>query len=278
MIVQLETPDDGDEACGTHAFVRSLGVPQLVPHTCPFDPGYDVATVVSHLDQSAPLISRLKLSMACWLIAGEAATREKIAAAKRLGVELVAGGGPFEIAQDRGRLPAFLAVCAALGIDRIEAGEGFTSLRWTPEEVVSLAASNGLAVQAELGGKHTGSFSRRVVDEVVERGRRWLDAGAEQIVVEGRESAAGVGLFDGTGAIDWGAAEGFVSAWGMEATVFEAPTKASQFSFLSHFGNAVNLGNVRLEELLRVEIYRRGLHSDSYDHMLAPLRVATGAL
>jgi phosphosulfolactate synthase len=26
----------------------------------------------------------------------------------------------------------------------------------------------------------------------------------------------------------------------------------------------VNLGNVRLEEILRVEIYRRGLHSDAF--------------
>jgi hypothetical protein len=32
----------------------------------------------------------------------------------------------------------------------------------------------------------------------------------------------------------------------------------------------VNLSNGRLEELLRVEIYRRGLHSDAYAHELAP--------
>ena len=38
---------------------------------------------------------------------------------------------------------------------------------------------------------------------------------------------------------------------------------------MSHFGNEVNLGNVRLEEVLRVEIYRRGLHADSYAQHLA---------
>jgi phosphosulfolactate synthase len=46
--------------------------------------------------------------------------------------------------------------------------------------------------------------------------------------------------------------------------VFEAPTKASQFALLDHFGPGVLLSNVRLEELLRVEIYRRGLHSDAF--------------
>ena len=44
----------------------------------------------------------------------------------------------------------------------------------------------------------------------------------------------------------------------------EAPTKASQFALLDHFGREVHLCNVRLEELLRVEIYRRGLHSDAF--------------
>ncbi len=46
--------------------------------------------------------------------------------------------------------------------------------------------------------------------------------------------------------------------------MFEAPIKSSQFAFLDHFGPRVKLCNVRLEEVLRVEIYRRGLHSDAF--------------
>jgi len=48
--------------------------------------------------------------------------------------------------------------------------------------------------------------------------------------------------------------------------MFEAPNKPSQFALLDHFGREVRLCNVRLEELLRVEIYRRGLHSDAFGH------------
>lgn len=259
----------------THAFVRSLGVPDLAPHTSPFDPGYDVQTVVSHLEQSHHLISRLKVSMACWLIADEDATRAKIAAARRLGVPLVTGGGPFEIAQDQGRLEAFCELVASHGIDRIEAGEGFTRLRHQPAEIVRLAGSFGLSVQMELGDKHAGAFTADLVQELVVAGQRWLDAGARQIVVEARESAQQVGLFDDAGKLNFTAAEVFARAFGMERTIFEAPNKKSQFDFLSHFGPEVNLSNVRLEELLRVEIYRRGLHSDAYGHMLA--RPAHGA-
>ena len=257
----------------TRDFVKSLGVPDLPPLTSPFDPGYDVATVVSHIEQSGGLISRLKLSMCCWLIADEAATRAKIAAAKHHHVPLVTGGGPFEIAKDRGRLEDYFELCAGLGIDRIEAGHGFTEMRHTPSQIVRLAESFGLSVQMELGEKHGGAFTDRVVAELISMGLDWLDAGAECIVVEARESAQQVGLFDDSGHLNFDAAEAFAQAFGMGRTVFEAPNKRSQFDFLNHFGNEVHLSNVRLEELLRVEIYRRGLHSDAYGSLLQPLPV-----
>lgn len=261
-------------AAGTHEFVRRLGVPDLPPHTSPFDPGYDVQTVISHLEQSHHLISRLKLSMACWLIADESATLAKIQAARRLGVPLVTGGGPFEIAEDRGKLESFFELVAGLGIDRIEAGEGFTRLKRSPREYVALAERYGLSVQMELGDKHGGAFTDAVVAALIAEGKAWQDAGAKAIVVEARESAQQIGLFDDAGRLNFDAAEAFALAFGMESTIFEAPNKKSQFDFLSHFGNVVNLSNVRLEELLRVEIYRRGLHSDAYGRMLAPLAVA----
>ena len=252
----------------THAFLRQLGVIDLPPRTSAFDPGYDPATVISHLEQSGRLLSRLKLSMATWLLADEDATHAKIAAAKRLGVALVTGGGPYEIAKERGRLADYFALCRSLGIDRIEAGEGFTA-PMPPNEVIALAQPYGLEVQVELGEKQGGSFTAAVGDRLIERGRQWLAAGAKQIVVEGRESAQGIGLFDETGRLNSSLAEQFIQAWGMETTVFEAPTKRSQFDLLTHFGPSVNLSNIRLEEILRVEIYRRGLHADSFHRELA---------
>jgi phosphosulfolactate synthase len=262
--------DASPEQQSTHVFVRSLGVPDLPARTSPFDPGYDVQTVVSHLEQSHHLISRLKLSMACWLIADESATRAKIAAAKRLGVPLATGGGPFEIAEDRGQLERFFELVASLGVDRVEAGEGFTRLKRSPRDYTRLAERYGLSVQMELGEKHGGAFTDAIVAELIDNGHRWLDAGARAIVVEARESAQQVGLFDDSGKLNFEAAEAFAAAFGMDRTIFEAPNKRSQFDFLRHFGNQVNLSNVRLEEVLRVEIYRRGLHSDAYAHELAP--------
>jgi len=248
----------------TTDYLKLIGVTHLPALTSPFDPGYDPGTVESHLDQSAHLMSILKISMACWMIALESATRRKIAAAKARGVPTVTGGGPFEIAVAQGQLPLYLDLCADIGVTRIECAEGFTELHSDAREIVRLARDRGLEVQFELGKKHGGAFKEDMIDELIEQGRRWLDAGAVQLVVEARESALGVGLFDDQGRFNAAFADRFANAFGLGVVMFEAPNKPSQFAMLEHFGRNVHLCNVRLEELLRVEIYRRGLHSDAF--------------
>jgi phosphosulfolactate synthase len=95
-----------------------------------------------------------------------------------------------------------------------------------------------------------------------------------EIIVEARESAQGVGLFDNEGKLNGEFADRFAEAFGLAKLTFEAPNKPSQFALLDHFGREVQLSNVRLEELLRVEIYRRGLHSDAFGKSnLRPARI-----
>jgi phosphosulfolactate synthase len=260
-------PEDKGARTGklhTADYLRKIGVPELPPLTSPFDPGYDPLTVESHLEQSSHLMSILKISMACWLVANENATRQKIAAARKHNVPTVTGGGPFEIAVQQDELTAYLDLCADVGVTRIECGEGFTDLPMQPKDVVGMAHERGLDVQFELGKKHTGAFSEQAVALLIEQGQKWLEAGALQLVVEARESARGVGLFDDAGTFNAAFADRFAEAFGLGTVIFEAPNKPSQFALLDHFGHDVHLCNVRLEELLRVEIYRRGLHSDAF--------------
>jgi phosphosulfolactate synthase len=263
-----ETPDTirpiSDGKIHTWEYLKKIGVPDIPPSTSPFDPGYDPVTFEAHLEQSSHLMSVMKISMACWQVANECATRRKIAAARFYNVPTVTGGGPFEIAIQQGQLPLYLDLVADLSITRIEAGEGFTDMLLPPEKVIQLAHDRSLEVQFELGKKHTGAFDQGVVAGLIEQGNRWLDAGAIELVVEARESAKGIGLFDSEGKFNAGFADKFARAFGLKTVTFEAPNKPSQFALLDHFGCEVRLCNVRLEELLRVEIYRRGLHSDAF--------------
>jgi len=247
-------------------YLNLIGVRRLPPLTSPFDPGYDPLTLESHLEQSAHLIAVLKISMACWQVASEVSTRKKVDAANRLDIPTCTGGGPFEVAVYFDKLPKYLDLCADIGFSRIEAGEGFTDLSMKPSEVVKMASQRGLEVQFEVGKKHEGTFSSDVIGELIDQGKGWLDAGARNIIVEARESAVDIGVFGSKGEFDAKAADRFTEAFGLDVAVFEAPTKASQFAMLNHFGPNVHLSNVRIEELLRVEIYRRGLHSDAFQH------------
>ena len=263
----------------TRDYLTLIGVAELPPLTSPFDPGYDPATLESHLEQSAHLMAILKVSMACWIVANESATRRKVASSAKHGVPTVTGGGPFEIAVAQDRLQAYLDLCADIGFTRIECGEGFTDMPLSARDVLRMAASRGLQVQFELGKKHTGAFDVDTAEQLINQGRRWLDAGALELVVEARESAKGVGLFDESGTFNPGLADRFAKAFGLEIVTFEAPNKPSQFALLDHFGPRVRLCNVRLEELLRVEIYRRGLHSDAFGRAnLRPRVLATPEL
>ena len=245
-------------------YLELIGLRELPPATCPFDPGVAPAVLMSHLEQSAHLMLGLKISMACWMIADESATRRKVAAAHAAGVPASTGGGPYEVAVAQRRLPEYLDLCRDIGFDGIECGAGFTSPEGNPREVVRMAAERGLAVEYELGKKHGGELCGEMLPALVDEGLRWLDAGARRLVVEARESAAGVGLFDAGGRLNASLAERLVEAFGLSTLVFEAPSKTSQFALLAHFGPEIMLANVPLDELLRVEIYRRGLHSDAF--------------
>lgn len=249
----------------TDDYLKSIGVPEIRSATSPFDPGYDALTLAGHLEQSHHLMSILKVSMACWMIANEDVTRQKIAVAKKYRVPTTTGGGPFEVAYVQGKLQQYLDLVADFGFTRIECGEGFTDISLDAREVVKMANDRGLEVQFELGKKHTGAFTQDVVEALISQGTRWLEAGAVQLVVEARESAKGVGLFDDEGNLNVGFADRFANVFGHGVVMFEAPNKPSQFALLDHFGRDVHLCNVRLEELLRVEIYRRGLHSDAFN-------------
>ena len=141
----------------TRDYLAKIGVPEMPARTSPFDPGYDPATLESHLEQSAHLMSILKISMACWMVADERATRRKLAAARHHGVPTVTGGGPFEVAVAQGELPGYLELCADIGVTRIECGEGFTDPDLRPREIVRMANDLGLDVQFELGKKHSGA-------------------------------------------------------------------------------------------------------------------------
>src|SRR6266699_2840504 len=108
----LQTHDVCVGKVHTWDYLKKIGVPDIAPSTSPFDPGYDPVTFEAHLEQSSHLMSIMKISMACWQVANERATRRKVMAARRYNVPVVTGGGPFEVAVQQGQLPMYLDLVA----------------------------------------------------------------------------------------------------------------------------------------------------------------------
>jgi phosphosulfolactate synthase len=252
----------------TADYLSSIGTSSLPAAIFAFDPGCAPITLNSHIEQSKHLLCGVKLSMATWQISSENALLTKIGAIRQAGLTAVAGGGPFEIAAAFNKIDDYLDLCSEIGFNRIEAGEGFTVGRLDPERIVRIANDRGLKVQFELGKKFGGAFKEEDTNDLCGKIQTWLAAGAEQVVVEAREDAIDVGVFDAEGNLNSRLADAIVGAAGSQLSrvQFEAPTKRSQFALLEHLGHSVILSNVRLEEILRVEVFRRGLHSRSFYH------------
>jgi len=85
---------------------------------------------------------------------------------------------------------------------------------------------------------------------------RWLDAGAQAIVVEARESAQQVGLFDASGG-STSRRRRHLPPLRDGRTIFEAPNKRSQFDSSATLATRCTSATSGAE-VLRVEIYRRG--------------------
>ncbi len=92
-----------------------------------------------------------------------------------------------------------------------------------------------------------------------------LENGADKVIIEGRESGKGVGVFDKDGNVKEAELEALVHGLPcLESFLFwEAPLKSQQVSLIKRFGPDVNLGNIAPEESLALEALRCGLRGDT---------------
>ncbi|MDE3056854.1 MAG: phosphosulfolactate synthase [Bacteroidota bacterium] len=251
----------------TGEYLRELGIPKIPPLASPVDTGYDTMTFESHLDQSSHLISIVKIGLGGWLVADENATRQKVAAARRYNIPTVTGGSSLEIAFSLRKLPSYLDLCADIGVTRVEVMSPITGAQQKPKTILSAARERDLEVQVELWKQASGISGKKAADSMIDQGQEWLNAGAIQLIVKARESLWHSGLFNRRGMLNYPYAERFAKIFGLHTVMFEAPDLHSQFTLLDYFGRDVHLCNIRLEDLLQAESYRRGLHFEAFQKL-----------
>ncbi|MDN5345388.1 MAG: phosphosulfolactate synthase, partial [Clostridia bacterium] len=226
------------------------------------------------LEVAAPYIDFIKLGFGTSVFYPAAILREKIRLAISYNVDIFPGGTFFEVAVLQGRLNLYLQTARELGYTFIEISDGTIDLSRTLRlAAVRQARGTGFGVITEVGKKDP----RDALGEtfILNQIGSDLEAGADYIIVEGRESGQGVVIYDSRGAIKEDTLEGMLAGLpGLERIIWEAPQKQQQQALIMRLGPNVNLGNVQPGDVLALEALRVGLRGDTLRATLVAAEVS----
>ena len=92
-----------------------------------------------------------------------------------------------------------------------------------------------------------------------------LEWGAAWVIVEGRESGLGIGIFDEHGHVEETEVDSITEIMGdkIDRLIWEAPLRPQQSFLIERFGSNVNIGNVECNEVLALEALRNGLRFET---------------
>ncbi len=244
--------------------------PRLTGITSVLDKGLGPGRLADLLSVSHPWIDVVKLGWATARLQPETIVREKLAILAAHQVRACTGGTFLEVALAQGRADAFLDEAVRLGFPMVEVSNGVHPM--TEDEKLGLidrARARGLTVWSEVGKKEHEADARLGLAERVSALRAELDAGAERVILEARESGT-VGIFDEAGEPIEELVARITEAVGRAAVVFEAPRKSQQVWLIRRLGNQVNLGNIAPDDALSLATLRTGLRGDTFRDFQMP--------
>lgn len=224
---------------------------------------------------AAGQIDLIKLAYGSSAFYPEPILREKLGLFREHGLLVCPGGTLLEAAVQRGRVDVLFEELAALGFNAIEVSNGIEGRidRDFKVALIQKARELDFRVFSEVGRKlpqEDAALSHRDrVDEI----RADLEAGAEKVIMESRESGT-VGIFNEDGQINSELAYELFQHIDPEDVIWEAPKRAQQIWLLQQLGPEANIGNVATTDVLSLASLRHGLRADTLrDH--APHRIIT---
>jgi phosphosulfolactate synthase len=240
-----------------------LAKPRRNGHTMIIDKGLGLSQTGDLLELASEYIDFIKLTFGTPALYPTALLRAKIALIQSYGIDTYPGGTFFEIAMTQGALEGYLQQAKSLGFTYIEVSDGTIELDPADRRAaIGIAREFGFRVITEVGKKESGVHLDPA--EALELIRSDLETGADKVIVEGRESGKGAGIYDADGRARTDDLEAIVAGLHDPGLLmWEAPLKAQQEALIARFGTNVNLGNIPPEEALAVEALRRGLRGDT---------------
>ncbi|MGZ9586145.1 phosphosulfolactate synthase [Paenibacillus marinisediminis] len=215
-----------------------------------------IATAGEHLDV-------VKLGFGTSVLVPLSLVKMKTHLARQHGIAIMPGGTLLEVAYLKGMVTDYFHMMREMGFSAVEVSDGTISMSRTERSrLIRLAKEQGFEVCTEYGKKLSGS--RFDVEQLEETLLYDLDCGASWMTLEGRESGAGVGIYDRNGECDHMMVEAILQhIVQKDRLLWEAPRKDQQLFILKIAGVNASIGNVSPEDILSLEALRRGLRSDT---------------
>ncbi|MCM3729936.1 phosphosulfolactate synthase [Neobacillus cucumis] len=187
--------------------------------------------------------------------------QEKVNLYKEYQIKPYCGGTLFEKCYYQNKIPEYLAYLSSLGINWLEISNGTLDIPLQERLKLISQIKDEFHVIAEVGSKD--SNNEMPISDWKKEIQLLLNAGCEYVITEGRDSGTS-GIYEKCGTVKSNLVHELLKDLDTRKIIFEAPSAKHQMYFIKEIGPNVNLGNVKLQDVLVLESQRRGLRSETF--------------
>jgi phosphosulfolactate synthase len=232
--------------------------------TMMLDKGIGPVSVIDFLEISGEYVDLAKFGWGTSAIHNRDLIKEKTEIYESYEVIPYPGGTLFEIAHQQNKLEEFLNEADNLGFQAIEISDGTVNINQSDrEEFIYRVKEAGFMAITEVGKKDPTEDHKLTVQNRIDLVKLDINAGADKVLMEGREGGKGIGIYDNDGKVKENEINSIVKKIDNNKIIWEAPQKEQQVYLILKFGPNINLGNIPPEEITALETLRQGLRGDT---------------
>lgn len=223
------------------------------------DFGIPAGELINILDDYSQFIDFAKLGIGTAYITPN--VKKKINLYKQYGIKPYCGGTLFEKAYVQDKVDEYLLFLKNLNIEWIEISTGVLTIPIEERILLVEKIKQDFQIIGEVGSKEI-SEGLTNIDWEMEM-NALLNAGCQYVIAEGRDSGT-AGIYQQNGEVKHDIIEKIFANVDHKKIIFEAPTSKSQMFFINQFGPNVNLGNVKIHDVLLLETQRNLLRAETF--------------
>lgn len=187
--------------------------------------------------------------------------KEKVGLYREYNIKPYCGGTLFEKCYYQNKLSEYRSYLHDLGIEWVEVSNGTLDIPLHERLHIISQFRQDFHVISEVGSKDCDKDMP--ISEWRNEIKLLLEAGCDYVITEGRDSGTS-GIYQKCGTIKSELIQELLRDIDHNKIIFEAPTAKHQMYFIKEIGPNVNLGNVKLADVLVLEAQRCGLRSETF--------------